>query len=54
MKRNLLPAPVFEPTTIRLISSCVGITFLLGIIKSPINYFAPIGGQYSEGPSGCH
>ena len=35
-------------------SSGLGITFLTGTSISPTDYFAPIGGQYSGGPSRCH
>ena len=44
----------FKPTTIRLMSSSQGTTFLTEIFISPMGHFAPVGNQNSEGPSKGH
>ena len=42
MRKNLLTTSGFKPTTFQLISSCLGITFLIGICLSLIKRFALI------------
>ena len=54
IRKNHLLDPGLEPTTLRLLSPCQAIIFLLGIFNSLINQFAPISSQYSGGPSRCH
>ena len=53
-RKNPLPAQVFKPATFQVVSSQWGNIFQTGIWFSPINHFAHIGIQYSEGPSRGH
>ena len=44
------PAPGFEPTTFRIMSTCLGIVILIKICISRNDHFTPIGCQYFWGP----
>ena len=54
MVNNLFPEPGFELMTVQLMTSCLCITFLMGICIPPVNHLAPRCSQYSGGPCRGH